>query len=527
MLKTDIETNTKKVKQEEILASTVFAGKDIPAFLKEHKAFKAPAAGKEPITIKKIFPTIGLSNFKEPCALIKPSLDLKKENFVSALIQVMLSAAGTARDQAQLVIDKIQFIQEGEEQAANLDKIDNIFNLLDIIKNLIPQIDTYNNAYEKVIQGAEGKITLRLAEDVNDKNGKPAFRKNESLFKVFNKLKELCATNNIEMISIEQTNEFKTFSAENVAQKNYSVVFTAEGKEGAWDLLTMSMRGIQSCQTWTSDYPRCLIGSILSKFTGIIYITSGTDVEGRGAKMMRRSIVRYAIDADAHEPCILIDKIYPKTYEDDAEALKIFTDALQKRTSLPIYYSFKLGNKAKHFYIPFEKVREEIPARDWSYQDTPLKTDIDFQLHILASATKEDVSRYINCFRAKLIAYLGEYFRDVIMGAKITEPEVKRTVSNIRLNHSIDKFNEQIVYHIFHNFIYDIPKTLTNPKDCYRKYLMDFALKLKNIRVAQQTAINIEVDKATSRTVNHKEFTDFIFGLVAGFTKQELKNLVN
>jgi len=505
------------------LTTEIFKGrKELPEFITGHKIFRSPTK------ISKIFPSIGLKNFKESCDIAKPLLDLKKENFVSQLIAAMLTGLVSARDEAMAIGDRIQFLLLGEERSAQLSKIDDVYNLVVLIKNLIPQIDTYNNAFERVVQSSEGRIVLRLVEEILDRNGKAVFRKNESLFKVFAKLREQFTANNLNFINLELMPEFKTFCAENIPNKKYQVIFTADGEEGAWDILTMSMRGIKSCQRWDGDYPRCLIGSILSKFVGIIYITSGADFENRGTKMMRRSLVRYVIDADEGKPCLIIDRMYPlqQGQDVDEETLKVFMKALTTKTSLPVHFAPHLGTKVRHFYVPFEKIREEIPERDWTYQDTPLKTNLDFQLHALTSASNEDVNRYINCFKIKLVTQMGEVFRNILANNVHVDAEISRTISNIRLNHSIDKFNEQVTKLIFDRFVFNPPTSFGDPRDCYRKYLMQLAFALKDIRATQEPLIILTIDAAVSRAVNHKLFCDYIHKLMLECIKQELKSIV-
>jgi hypothetical protein len=519
------------------LTTEIFAGrKDIPAFISDHKVFKTP------LKINKIFPSIGLKNFKEPCELAKPLLDLKKENFVSSLVAAMLNGLTAARDEAMIVGDRIQFLLTGDDQDGQLGKIDDVYNLMNLVKNLIPQLDTYNNNYERIVQAAEGKIVLRLVEEVCGRDGKAVFRKNESLFKVFAKLRDQFTANNLNFMNLEQAPEFKTFCAENVPNKKYQVVFSADGSEGAWDILTMSMRGIKSCQRWDGDYPRCLIGSILSKFVGIIYITSGADYEfscvlpggqqvgGNGLKMMRRALVRYAIDADEHKPCLLIERLYPTAAgaEVDEETLQVFIKALSSKTSLPVHFAPSLGQKVRHFYVPFEQIRTEVAERDWTYQDTPLKTNLDFQLHVLSSASNEDVMRYINGFRSKLVTQMGESFRNILTNRQKVDEEVSRTIANIRLNSSIDKFHEQIVKLVFDNARVNTPKTITDPKDHYRKYLIQLALNLKNIKQTQYPNLVAHIDQNVSRAVNHQVFCDFIFNsLIKTAITQELKSVMN
>lgn len=537
-----------------LLLADLFKGrKDIPSFVLKHRLFQSVNKTEEKShKYSKIFPAIGLHNFKEPCDLSKPLLDLKKENFVSALIVAMLNGVVKAKDDARSIGDRVQFLLVGAERDALLAKVDDVYNLAHLCQGIATQIDTYNNTYEKCVQSSDGKIVLRLIAEVADRNGKAIFRKNESLFKVFAKLRDAFAANNLEFFNLEQSNEFKTFCAENLPNKKYLVCFSADGVDGAWDLLTMSMRGIKSCQRWDGDYPRCLIGSIVSKYVGIIYISSGAeyeftykspeggagDITSKGLKMMRRSLVRYAIDVDEGKPCLIVDRMYPTPQqgaEVDEETLKVFMNAIQSKTSLPVYFAPSLGNKIKHFYVPYEKIREEMPERDWTYQDTPLKTNIDFQLHVLASATTEDVNRYISSFRAKLITQIGEIFRDIINKNIKVEEEVEKTVKNIKLNLAVDRFSDTLVKTIFnaHPYFYAHPyhsniPDITDPRNSYRKYLMGLLLALRTIQVARSADISAHIANSTSREVNHKIFGDFLFRkLIADCIKQEVKTISN
>lgn len=516
--------SVKVIKKPYHLSTEVFKSKKdaLPGFISDHKVFK------QPIKLSKIFPSIGLKNFKEPCDLVRPPIDLKKENYITALITVMHNALIAARDEASNFGDRIQYLLLGEEQKNELAKLDEVYNLVLLVKGVIPQIETFNNSFERIVQtNPEGRIELRLVEDVLSSKGKKVFGKGSSLFSVFAKLREQFTANGLNFINLDQLNEFKTFNAENVPNKKYMVVFSSDGEDGAWDILTMSMRGIKSCQRWDGDYPRCLIGSVVSKFVGIIYITSGADFEGRGAKMMRRSIVRYAIDADAGKPCILVDKMYPAGAgeEIDKETQKIFIKTLSDKTKLPVYFAPSLGNKLRHFYIPFEKIREEIPERDWTYQDTPLKTDVDFKLRALTSAQNEDGMRYINAFKAKFVAQMGEYFRKIVNNDYPVDGETYRTIANIRLNSSFDHFNEGLSKYVFQRI--PPPKDISDPKDRYKKYLIWLALNLKGIRQTNIGNLKSFIDTSVSRTVDHVAFSDFLFfKLIKDIIFQEIKNIL-
>lgn len=51
-------------------------------------------------------------------------------------------------------------------------------------------------------------------------------------------------------------------------------------------------------------------------------------------------------------------------------------------------------------------------------------------------------------------------------------------------------------------------------------------MNLRTIRAAQQMQINLQIDSAVSRKVNHQAFTDFLFKrLILDCIKQELKTI--
>ncbi|MFZ4795959.1 MAG: hypothetical protein ACOYMA_00600 [Bacteroidia bacterium] len=86
-----------------------------------------------------------------------------------------------------------------------------------------------------------------------------------------------------------------------------------------FDILGMSSRSEwKSCQdlrpgsTWlTSDFNLGTLGSCVSKNIGIIYITDGSDYEGRGEKMIYRSSVWIVKDMDTDEDVLFVQRVYP------------------------------------------------------------------------------------------------------------------------------------------------------------------------------------------------------------------------
>ncbi len=293
----------------------------------------------------------------------------------------------------------------------------------------------------------------------------------------------------------------------------------------------MSMRGIKSCQRWDGEYHRCLIGSILSKYVGIIYLTSGSDFGGLGTKMMRRCLVRYAIDMTESKPCILIDRMYPSESGVNEEALKAFTNAIKSRTSLPVYYAPTLSeaSKTRCFYIPFEKRRTEIPAKDWTYQDIPLKTNIDYKLHVLTTAHNEDYEYYVSAFKNNLSHHLSSTLRKITSNELNVSPLVKQMVSNIRMYLSINTLIEQFSKFILSGMPYQLDhQNNMEIKALYRKFLFKTASQIKKNQQLQKVNLNGLLNQfSTSANSDHTEFVEFMTASIFGFIKSELSKNIN
>lgn len=507
------------------ISTDLFKGKAIPDFIKNHSLFR------NPVTVQKIFPSIGLPNFSEKANIDKCLVDIKKEgSYVHNLLRVMTDFVNQARDNVSYQADKLQYLDTKDVREKAREKLNECYALSTLMTDVAACTDPYcNEVLAGTIHTSEGKIALKIIKDIVDPNGKLVFRKDTSLFRVINGLKDRCAAANINFQPLEQTDAFKIFSKENIPNKEFCIVFSSEGEEGAWDLATMSMRGIKSCQRWDGEYPRCLIGSILSRFVGIMYLTSGVQSDDNagyknlGTKMMRRCVVRYAVDADEGKPCILLDKMYP---EIDNDVLAIFVNAIKSRTELPVYYSQNLGNKVRHIYLPTEKIREEISDRDWSYQDTPLKSKHDLNIYILTH-NKEEVEREIRGFKINLALFLARKMELIYSNDLSVNPEVKKTVSNIRINTSFTPLCEGFVNGLMAAFRAPVSKGFTSSRPYYRKYLMELLAKRKSIQAACVPNTALLLQQNTSRTVDVNAFMDYLFSLVAEFTKIEISNLIN
>ena len=333
------------------------------------------------------------------------------------------------------------------------------------------------------------------------------------------------------MTDLEQTEQFKIFSKENIPNKPYEVIFTSTGKEGAWDILTMSMRGIKSCQRWDGEYPRCLTGSILSRFVGLMYITSGAPAESHpafgslGTKMMRRCVVRYAINADENKACIVVDKMYP---EYDKDILEIFMNILKSKTKLEVLYAPDLAksNKLRHIYTPSEKIREEILHREASYQDTVLRTKDDMNIAFL-NIQKEEVERDTKALVSNLELYLANCLSDIHDGVMTVDPEIRKIVRNVRMVLSYSAFSAALVKSILSHFKTPKSNGIYDNKTYYKRYLREFIMRRKETYTISKGSIIATVTQFSSTDSNFELLSSFVFSIVIKFFKLEIAQGVN
>lgn len=505
------------------LSTELFKNKNIPAFIREHSLFK------QPVEVKKIFPSIGLPNFVDNVQIEKTLADLTKENsYVFNVIGAMNQIALAGHEQANVYADRLQYLETKTNRDAQRDKIAKLYEFANILQAIAMCTDPYQGG---VIQGTicltnEKKCVLKLINDIADSSGKLIFKKGDVLFSVFHRLKTDATNLGVAMTNLEQTDAFKVFSKENIPNKGFQIVFSSDGEEGAWDIATMSMRGIKSCQRWDGEYPRCLIGSILSKFVGIIYLTSGAQSENHpsfpnlGTKMIRRCVVRYAVNVDEKSPAIIIDKMYP---EPDKMISAMFVESLQKRTKLPVYHAQELGNKLRSFYLPTEKIRDQISTREWSYQDNPLKSKHEFNTYTLFNS-RESIDQEVSGFSVKLQLFLTRKMEDDLTSPGVA-PEIRKTLSNLKINSGIGSVSKLFAPHIVRFFRAPNPRSFTNGKTYYRKYLFEFLTKRKTIFANAKPDLVSVVKTHVSNDFDESGFVNYLSKITAEFVKVEARNL--
>ncbi len=337
--------------------------------------------------ISKVFPSIGLPNISGDCPY-------------SNIIEARTDATNLLYSDIRLAIYGAMG-QYGVSEAIRI-----------LLSQIYANIGSY---YPQMILEEEGRLTLKFNMDVGTWDGKVFAKKGEGVFKVYNKLVEKCKAinSNIVMMALEAMPYFKAFSSSNVPSgKKFKTVFSASGQEGAWDIATISMRGISSCQGWGSSQSRGLIGSISSKYVGVLYITGGDPFNEYGSKMLRRAMVRFCVNKITKTPALLIDKVYPG---DDLSVRSIFREFLKTKITIPVLFPGDTG--WADYCLPVDSYWKAAPlaSNEYTYMDTkipwkntPTPKDMSAFYQSIAHLDTALASKVHN----KLVKMLDEYCID-------------------------------------------------------------------------------------------------------------------
>lgn len=264
-------------------------------------------------TIDKWFSHMGLKNFKED--VIMPGVNVLKKNHVIPIITESCHIIDDLTDQPKLKLggpNKTRLSLYMNQVATDLRLLkhewrqnDKTNCTLNVSGGKIPKGRRIAPLIEKKIKEAISLSVKYSGMDMNDADDEDAVYLKHALS-----------------------------SCRGVQGKKVSglkVCFSAAGEEGAWDIATMSMRGISSCMRWGSDHSNALVGSILDPCCGVIYLTSGLD-KGMGAEMLARAVVRIVLVSK--KPHIMIDRIYTaNNYMKLVDIKNIFTKYLRKNLS--------------------------------------------------------------------------------------------------------------------------------------------------------------------------------------------------
>lgn len=364
----------------------IFAEKKFPTFIKGHSIFKS---FKE---IKKVFPEIGLPNTEKEI-----EIDNSKE--VKASASALLLELNRLINHRLAGIEKYA-LKKSDMSVKRKAKLDEIKALLLEIKKI-----TSAKNKTKCITSNNGRLTLNLPTDVLGSDKKSIFKAGEGIFRVYNKLNEkLRGGHFLAMEKIDNIYSFKDFSSKNVPSLKYKIRFSSDGAEGAWDIATMSMRGIQSCQSWdTGGHSSHVVGSVADPFTGILYLTSGAKFNDYGSKMIRRCIVRFVVNERTQTPAILLERMYPSMEKSALDSFKTF---LKEKTDNKFEVLYSDGAARNNYYVPMSKIISKLPTHQQPYRDSGMayKIDISDPTERLKENARGKISLLCNSFSSKIMS---------------------------------------------------------------------------------------------------------------------------
>lgn len=358
-----------------------------PAWIKDHAIFKSH---KE---IAKVFPEIGLANCEQ-------EIDIDNSEDVKIAAKALITEINGHITKRFNGLAKFQEKHSDKIKPKRKIKIDTNQHLLNALKHKLQK------QTNKCINTKNGKITLNLPEDITDSEKKVVFKSGERLISAYNKMNDnLRAGKFLAMEKVENLYTFKEFSSKNVPALKYKLVFSSDGIEGMWDIATMSMRGIQSCQTWGAGNSNDahVVGSMVDPFTGIIYLTSGAKHGEYGTKMIRRCVVRFVVNNK--KPQLMLERMYPAFDKPTCDAFVAF---LREKTGnkynvIQNCYGGGMGNIAGTTYVPLSRIVAELPQLNTPYRDSGIVYQKDEFASNVVDRVNDTLRRVYNAVGAKVI----------------------------------------------------------------------------------------------------------------------------
>lgn len=211
----------------------------------------------------------------------------------------------------------------------------------------------------------------KLRSPIKDPMGNILFKSGASANVIINELvsqaKNLRGPGDILMKRLVEAKEILS------KKDRHKIVFSTN----PWDILTMSMRGIESCMEWGSSHCSALVGSVLCPYVGVIY-SAGTYRDDYGVTMKARSVVRLVKKSKRSKYYLAVEGAYPKgsqvdDYDDDSPndaATEMFKKALQQR----IKGSRKIAGvitayDTSGYYVPMTDVVRNLDDENRTYFD--------------------------------------------------------------------------------------------------------------------------------------------------------------
>jgi hypothetical protein len=332
--------------------------KPFPAWIKEHRVFKNLSR------IDKVFPHIGLPNFTEDITVYSAE---SAKSIARQLVYLMLSILNEMVFSLKTLLAK-EMLDSGKERNEKCNAIQSAINIISML--------TYSLSGKELCSVVENKVVMSIPTDIfSGASSSPVFKKGEAFLKVLNKINLVLAEikpDNSLKVNYENDYYYKEFSKLNIPNKAYKLTFSSSGEEGAWDIATASMRGIISCQAWTAAQSRGLIGSISSKYVGVVFVSGTQDFHPYGKQMIFRSMVRLVVNRATGTPALYMDTMYPAYNADIMSAIR---KTLNDRSGLVVYSASFAEEKnmvTRDYYLLDEVSRSFLREGEFSYMDSPL-----------------------------------------------------------------------------------------------------------------------------------------------------------
>jgi hypothetical protein len=400
------------------LGAVEFSEKDkqwMPEWVTKHPGIQSYP---KPQVIK-IFNQFGLKDFRE-----KIESKGATDNLANFLIVAL----------TRLTEDLMQFT--AFSQFSKKEEIEQYTSLIEVTSELIQEL-------QKDETWQEDKA--RLVKQVKSINNKFRLDAGMSVIKAYEAIRKFAKTiANIDMPDLISRPEFKEYSK----RGSHYVVFSTN----ASDIAAMSSRSDwDSCQTITPNkgvFTGCVIGSILSKFLGICYITTGKDYLDRGETMIARCLVRFAIDTETNKPSILLDKMYPQYFKNFGQEM---IKALNKRSSVPIIDLNKEIGFAR-FRIPEERL--DIYQGSGAKQETTYLDNPDIFTSLKKEKENEDKPNRRVSYLRPFINLIGDNAAKILLtkfSIFINQQYEAGNITNkaIYYNEEVLDFNLNMFKHMF------------------------------------------------------------------------------
>jgi len=502
--------------------------KNLPSFLSNNKVLLSFDK------VDKVFPGIGLPNCKEDVVLDNtPFIKASAVQLLNILIYFLEIPDRELNNYKLYYSDRLVPDERGNCRIP-IDKYGDICHYGSIVRSLYRYMLRVDNQ-ERMVVNKNGKFSLRLPNDVHDDIGRVLFKANESIFKIYNKVynKLLELKCGVRIDKLDSIPEFKRFSSDNLPHNQFQIVFSSDGLDGLWDIATMSQRGVTSCQSWNGQYKNNLVGSIVDPFVGILYLTSGTNMDHLGTKMVKRSIVRFVVQSDTKEPKILIDNIYPSFDQDIKDK---FIEFMQKKVGdkIKVYYGPDYIGFEPRVYIPASKVHEKLTVSTRSYRDTkiPYKIDIPTETSKLEKNLQVKKTKFRNMLRNTSFDAVNHINKNVDFG----NDDMQETMKTIIHSHDFKYLIKDYYRDIAEKIIETGPSNedvLTSKEYmrrlCYH-YLKDRDNTTRCTRIAFAKKLNKYFDGKIPVKVNTKNLFKILVQIqkhIDNNIKKELKSLLS